>query len=152
MKTGYEGLVAAGVHSQSFLLFVMRLFWGYGFFISGWGKFENITRVIEFFQDLGLPFAVISAYLAAGVECIGGLLLIVGLATRLVAIPLSFTMVVALLTAHSEAVAHIWESPDTFVQQGPFTYLLTCLIVFAFGPGAISLDFLLEKFFHRRSA
>ena len=122
---------------------------GYRFFLSGWGKLHNIDHVVEFFQELGIPFPEANAYLAAGVECIGGLLLLVGLGTRLVSIPLAFTMVVALLTAHWDVVAHIFQDPDTFILQAPFSYLLICLIMFAFGPGAISVDALLEKFFHR---
>ncbi len=151
MKNCYEVLIAFGTHLQSILLLGMRLFWGYLFFQSGLGKFYNIGNVIEFFRELGIPFPEVNAYLAAGVECIGGLLLLVGLATRLVAIPLAFTMVVAMLTAHWNTVAHLFQNPEEFVQQGPFPYLMTCLIVFAFGPGAFSLDALLEKFFYRQS-
>lgn len=149
MKNLYEGLIAAGSHLQSLLLLAMRLFWGYGFFISGWGKFQNISKVIDFFKDLGIPFAEFNAYLASGVECIGGLMLLIGLGSRLVSIPLAFTMVVALLTAHSDAVEHIIQDPEALVRQPPFNYLLTCVIIFAFGPGAFSLDFLLDKRFHR---
>ncbi len=152
MKSCYEGLIAAGSNLQSLLLLGMRLFWGYGFFQSGWGKFQNIEKVVDFFRDLGIPFPEVNAYLAAGVECIGGLLLLIGLGSRLVAIPLAFTMVVALLTAHWNAVSHILQSPDEFVMLTPFNFLLTCLIIFAFGPGAFSVDALLEKIFRRKPA
>lgn len=145
----YEGLIAAGSHLQSLLLLAMRLYWGVNFFLSGWGKFQNIDKVIGFFKDLGIPFPEVNAYLTAGIECFGGLLLVIGLGSRLVAIPLAFTMVVALLTAHWSAVAHLWRDPDEFVRQAPFNFLLICLIIFAFGPGRFSLDAILEKYFHR---
>ena len=149
MKKFYEGLIVAGSNLQSLLLLAIRLFWGYQFFISGWGKFQNMPKVVSFFQDLGIPFPELNAYLASGVECIGGLMLLIGFGSRLAAIPLAFTMVVAMLTAHSDAIVHILQDPDAFVQQAPFNYLLTCLIVFAFGPGAFSIDYLLEKLFNR---
>jgi uncharacterized membrane protein YphA (DoxX/SURF4 family) len=58
-------------------------------------------------------------------------------------------MVVAYLTAHSDSVAHLFTDPENFIRQGPFNYLLACLILFAFGAGALSLDYLLGKYFRR---
>ena len=84
--------------------------------------------------------------LAGGTECFGGLLLIAGLGGRLAAIPLTITMTVAYLTAHRDAV----HSLDDFVAQPPFPFLLTALVVFAFGPGMISIDGLLKRTVFRK--
>ena len=49
---------------------------------------------------LGLPFPEFMAAMAGGTEFFGGWLLLFGFATRLIAIPLMVTMVVAAVTAH----------------------------------------------------
>jgi uncharacterized membrane protein YphA (DoxX/SURF4 family) len=49
---------------------------------------------------LGLPYPSLLAHLAAYTEAIGALLLLLGLATRWISIPLMFTMVVAIFTVH----------------------------------------------------
>ncbi|NKC18556.1 DoxX family membrane protein [Pseudoalteromonas sp. S4498] len=64
---------------------------------------------------LGLPFPDLLAFLAAWTEFLGGWLILFGLLTRLVSIPLMVTMVVAATTVHLE---HGWFSvtptnPDT---------------------------------------
>jgi putative oxidoreductase len=56
-------------------------------------------------------------------------------------------MGVAYFTAHHEALINIFNDPKAFVDQPPFNFLLTALIVFAFGPGAISVDGILKRFF-----
>jgi putative oxidoreductase len=144
-KGFYQALIYIGEGFQSILLLAMRLFWGYWFFQSGLGKLKNISSVVEFFNSLGIPFPEINAYIAGSIECIGGLLLLIGFASRLVSIPLAVVMIVALLTAHVGAVKTIFSDPQSFIGQSPFNYLLTALIVFAFGPGKISVDYLIEK-------
>jgi putative oxidoreductase len=83
--------------------------------------------------------------MAATTECLGGLLLVAGLASRLTSIPLIVTMLVAYLTADSEAVRAIFSEPDKFTSAAPFLFLLASVIVLLFGPGAISLDHLIGK-------
>ena len=95
---------------------------------------------------------VFSAYLAGATECFGGLLLVIGLASRLVAIPVAFTMIVAYVTADYEAVTSIFSDPDKFVAAAPFPFLLSALLVLAFGPGAISVDALIKRFVARQTA
>lgn len=151
-KGFYLTLIAIGNFLQSFVLLAIRLFWGYQFFVSGFGKLSNIEHVIEFFKQLHIPMPVFNAYLVGGTECIGGLCLIVGLASRLVSIPLAITMTVALLTARETNGGTIFENPQSIVDQPPFAFLLTAILIFVFGPGKFSIDFLLEKFFFRRSA
>lgn len=139
---------------QSPLLLLVRLYWGYGFFVAGKGKLMNLERTAGFFADLGIPFSNVNAVVAASVECFGGLLLILGLFSRLASIPLVVTMLVAYATAHYEAVVVAYQSLqgwalalDEVVKQAPFPFLMTALMVMAFGPGRFSLDAILTKKF-----
>lgn len=147
MIKAYGKLCGVLDHLQSPLLLVIRLYWGYQFFIAGKGKLMNLERVAGFFTDLGIPFSNANAVLAGTTECVGGLLLMVGLFTRLVSIPLAFVMIVAYATAHREAVVIVIQSIqgfsfslDEFVKQEPFPFLMTVLVVMAFGPGRFSID------------
>jgi putative oxidoreductase len=64
-----------------------------------------------------------------------------------VSLPLAFTMVVAYYTTELDAVKNIFDKPEDFINGAPFLFLLAALIVLAFGPGALSLDRVIEKFF-----
>lgn len=149
LKAAYGSLIKLGSYLQSPLLLILRLFWGYNFFISGLGKFQNIDKITQFFESLKIPFPEFNAYLSGGVECVGGLCLLLGFASRLVSIPLIITMGVAYMTAHFDAVKNIYEDPQNFINQAPFNYLLTSLIIFIFGPGRISIDYILQRLFFK---
>jgi putative oxidoreductase len=146
----YETFAAAANYLQAPLLLAIRVFFFWQLFLAGKGKLLNIDKTAEFFGSLNLPMPVVSAYLAGATECLGGLLLVVGLASRLVAIPVAFTMIVAYMTADYEALTSILNDPDKFVAAAPFPFLLSALLVLAFGPGAISLDALIKRFVARR--
>lgn len=148
-KQAYLDLITGGTYFQHFLLLAMRLFWGYSFFKAGLGKLEDMGGIESYLTSLNVPFPHLTAHLVAWIECIGGLFLLIGFASRFVVIPLAIVMLGALFTAHIEATKKILEDTDNFIRQTPFTYLLTCLVVFAFGPGNISVDYLLQKFIFR---
>lgn len=133
-------------------LLILRLYWGWHFFEAGKGKLVNLPRVTGFFQDLGIPFPKLNAMIAGSVECFGGLLLLVGLGSRLVSIPLAFTMVIAYLTADSKAVHEMFSNPEGFLTAAPFLFLLAVVIVMIFGPGGISLDGLFSWLRRRRES
>jgi putative oxidoreductase len=80
------------------------------------------------------------------------LLLLVGLCSRLVSVPLAFTMLVAYFTADREALVGIFSEPDKFLAADPFLFLLTTLIVLAFGPGVFSLDWLIARKLRREGS
>ena len=86
----------------------------------------------------------------ATLECVGGLLLLLGLAARLIAIPLTINFTVAYLTADHEAVVNFFKDQDAFTSAAPFLFLLVSLIVLAFGPGLFSLDEVIRRLFLRR--
>jgi len=139
-----------GDFCQPFLLLSMRLFWGYQFFQAGYGKLQNMDSVTRYFSSLGIPFPEFAALAAGWVECIGGICLFFGFASRLIVIPLACVMISALLTAHREATLGMFANPQKFINQLPFNYLLTMIVVFCFGPGKISIDALFKKFFSRK--
>ena len=140
IRAGYDILVKVASKLPSPLLLMMRLYWGWSFFQTGLGKLQNLDRTTDFFASLGLPLPEMNAAMAGTTECVGGLLLLVGLASRLTAIPLIVTMIVAYLTAEIDSAKAIFSEPDKFTGADPFLFLLTALIVLAFGPGAFSID------------
>ena len=83
--------------------------------------------------------------MAGCTECFGGLLLLLGLFSRVTCVPLIFTMLVAYGTAHLDVVKTIWSDADSFVSAPPFLFLLAAVIVFIFGPGKFSVDELLLR-------
>ncbi|HUK81745.1 MAG TPA: DoxX family protein [Verrucomicrobiae bacterium] len=147
IKGAYRILVRLANLVQSPLLLAMRLYWGWPLFRTGWGKLMNLNHTAEFFSSLHIPMPKLNAILAGSTECFGGLLLCLGLGSRLVSIPVAFTMVIAYVTADPEAFRSVLSDPDKFTGAAPFLFLLTALVVLAFGPGAFSVDYILGKKF-----
>ncbi len=125
-----------------------RLALGWVFVQSGWGKLQNLPRVVEYFGSLGIPAPQLQAPFVAGVELFGGVLVLGGLFTRIVSVPLAFTMVVALLTARRGDIA----SAGDLYGAVEFLYLLGFGTLAAFGAGILSLDELLVRRFAPRAA
>ena len=114
---------------QSPLLLVIRLYWGWQFFQTGKGKLMNLDRTAGFFQSLNIPHPHLNAVMAGCTECFGGLCLLLGLGSRILTIPLIFTMSIAYLTAESDALHAIFSDPDKFVSAAPFEFMLAAIIV-----------------------
>lgn len=122
------------------LLLGVRLYWGWQFAQTGWGKLTHLERTAAYFESLHIPLPKINAIMAGATECGGGALLVLGLFARPASVPLIFTMFVAYWTADREAVGAIISDPDKFVTATPFLFLFAAVIVLAFGPGKLSLD------------
>ena len=136
----YRLLVRVSSSLQSSFLLAVRLYWGWQFMQTGWGKLSDINKVVGFFTDLGIPAPVLNAYFVSALEFGGGLLLILGLGSRLIALPLVTDMIVAYITADREALFSIISNPDKFTAAAPYTFLIASLIVLIFGPGKASVD------------
>lgn len=145
LKKSYQTLISFSSSLQSLFLLAVRLFWGFLFFQTGSGKLKQLTPIAKYLDSLDIPFPEISAYLLAGTETIGGICLIAGIASRLICLPLIFAMLMAFLTAHFESVKNIFNDPSEFLKQGPMTFLLAALIIFIFGPGKFSIDYIVER-------
>jgi putative oxidoreductase len=78
---------------------VVRLTVGLVFVVSGWGKLHNLEQVTAFFTELGIPAPGAQAAFVSTVELVGGLLIMLGLATRIAAALLIGVMAVAIYTA-----------------------------------------------------
>ena len=137
---GYEYLVSSASLLKSPFLLLLRIYFFWQLFQTGAGKLAHIDKISDYFASLGIPFPALNAYLAGATETFGSLLLMVGLASRLTAIPVTVVMVVAYLTADFEAVANFFSDPDKFVKADPFPFLITALVVLVFGPGKFSVD------------
>lgn len=69
---------------------------------AGWRKIVGFESTVSWFSNMGLSFPEFMATLAAAAEFGGGIFLVFGFCTRLVAIPLMVTMLVAAFLVHAE--------------------------------------------------
>lgn len=115
---------------------VARITLGVLFVSTGWGKVHNLAKVTAYFNERGIPFAGFQAPMVSFIELFGGALLVIGLASRIAAVPLMGSMAVAILTAQRENVHGL---PDLFGLV-EWTYLALLLWVAIAGPGKVSLD------------
>ena len=130
---------------------LIRLAVGGVFFASGLIKFLYANQGAGRFAKLGIPAPLMTASFVGVVEIAAGILLVVGLATRLAAIPLVIDMLVAIGTSKLPILFGAGPEPVAaaprvglwaFVYQARLdsTMLLGCLFLFAVGAGAWSLD------------
>ncbi len=140
LYTRFEHLAALG---KSPLLLLVRLYWGWQFVQTGWGKLHSLPKVTEFFASLNIPLPGPTAHFCATLEFLGGLLLIFGLASRLTGLLLACNMLVAYLLADQDALKSIISNPGKFYGADPYTFLFASVLVLVFGAGIFSLDYLL---------
>jgi putative oxidoreductase len=141
----YQRVFALADYLQSPFLLAIRLYWGWQLIESGWGKLHNLGKVTEFFTSLGLPMPAQTAVFISCLEFFGGILLALGLLSRLIALMLTVNLIVAYITADREALFSIFSDPDKFYAAAPYTFLVASLIVLIFGAGMFSLDALLNR-------
>jgi putative oxidoreductase len=131
---------------QSPFLLLVRLYWGWQLIQSGWGKLHNLEKVTEFFTSLNLPMPAQMAVFISCVEFFGGILLAIGLLSRITALALTINMIMAYITADREALFSVFSDPDKFYAAAPYTFLIASLIILIFGPGKFCVDYLLRRF------
>jgi putative oxidoreductase len=128
--------------STSLGLTVLRVVLGVVFIAHGAQKFaQGLSEVSQGFAGMGVPLAEVAAPLVAGIELVGGVLLVLGIASRAVAVLLAVDMVVA------GALAHL---PNGFFSQdGGIEYVLVLaagsIAVALTGPGRYSVDALVMR-------
>jgi putative oxidoreductase len=118
-----------------------RIVTGWVFMWTGWGKLQNLPQITENFVSWGIPYPEILTPFVSGVEFVGGLLLLVGLMTRISAGALGVVMIVAIRSAKWEGV----DSLETLLGFEETMYLALFLWLAIAGAGAVSLDRLLER-------
>jgi uncharacterized membrane protein YphA (DoxX/SURF4 family) len=107
----------------------MRLYLVPVFWMAGTKKLADMDSTIAWFGNpdwgLGLPMPELMAWAAALTEAGGAILLLIGLATRWISIPLMITMVVAAVTVHwQHGWAAIAETPESAERLAAATSLL----------------------------
>ena len=133
---------------QPALLLVIRVYfglWPAGIAINGWGKLHNLGRVTQFFASLGLPAPGATATFVSTFEFVAGILLAIGLFSRVAALGLAIDMLTAYLTSDRDSLSHFFSDPAKFYNADPFIYLAVGVLIFVFGPGKLALDYLIEK-------
>ena len=120
---------------------LMRIFVGYFFFETGFAKTQNIDAFTQRFMGWGIPYPHFNAVLSAYTEMFGGALIIAGLLTRIVSVPMMINMVVAVATVKVKQIASV----DDFVEADePLYFLVFFWLMFA-GAGAVSLDYFFDR-------
>jgi len=146
------GIFCRGCSSlQSSFLLAVRLYWGWQFVQTGWGKLHHLGRTAAFFSSLGIPFPAVNAHFVSGLEFVGGMLLIAGLASRLTGFLLAGNMFVAYWTADHAALLSVFSNPGSFYGADPYTFLFASLLVLIFGAGGYSLDAVIAERWRRRA-
>jgi putative oxidoreductase len=130
---------------QSLFLLLVRLYWGWQFAQSGWGRLHHIPQATQFFESLHIPFPGANVVFISSLEFVGGILLILGLGSRLISLLLACDMFVAYITADPEGLHAIFSDPGKFYNADPYTFLFASLMVLIFGPGRFALDWLLRR-------
>ena len=90
---------------------------------------------------MGYPFPLMNAYLATATEIAGVVLLILGLATRIISIPLMIVMVVAIFTVH---ISNGFAAGDNGFEI-PLYYFIMLFTLVIYGSGKVSIDYLISK-------
>ncbi|MDQ2777024.1 MAG: DoxX family protein [Acidobacteriota bacterium] len=143
----YRSFSALTGSLASVFLLAIRLYWGWQFAQTGWGKLHHLDKVTSFFTSLGIPAPGFNAVFVALLEFIGGIALALGFGSRFFAFLLAGDMFVAYLTAGRGNLLSIFSDPGKFYGDDAFTFLFASLIVMIFGPGKLALD----EFLHRVS-
>jgi len=157
-------LVAGPAEMAPSATLLLRVMAGSVFLWEGILKFVYVNQGVGRFTKLGMPLPALTAHFVGGLEIVGGVLLLLGLATRLVAIPFMVEMVVAILS--TKISLFLGTSPLPLPPAPPTTgfwavlhevrsewaQLLVCAFLFSAGAGPVSVDALLARtVFRRRS-
>src|SRR6202012_4307437 len=101
----YRRFASAASYLQSPMLLLVRLYWGVQFAQTGWGKPHNLGEIAGFFAKLNIPLPGIAAPCISMLGFAGGVLLILGLFSRPIALLLACNMFVPDWTAEREALS-----------------------------------------------
>jgi putative oxidoreductase len=130
----------------------IRTMAGTVFLWEGILKFVYANQGVGRFTKLGLPFPVFTADFVGGLEIVGGVLLILGLGTRLITIPFIIEMLVAMLSTKPRLFLGTLPLPPPPVPpqvgmwavlhevRSEYAQIMSCIFLLISGPGPWSLD------------
>jgi putative oxidoreductase len=106
------------------------------FFVAGYNKLMNVGGTAGYFGKLGLPMPDLTVWLVIATELVGGLLILIGWKTRLVA------WIMAIFTVATAVIGHkFWVDPSQATQFLKNLAIAGGFIMLAYaGPGKISAD------------
>ncbi|MDQ7041988.1 MAG: DoxX family protein, partial [Sulfurimonas sp.] len=155
----YKEFISLSEYGKSVSLLLVRLILAYSFFEPAKMKWNDIGAIAQWFEYMGIPLPTLNAYMAAGTEALGVVLLTLGLFTRLISVPLIIVMIVAIVTVHGvngfamvqagSEVVDAWVNGVQVVgtivtlQNGyemPLYYILFLLVLLTQGGGKLSFD------------
>jgi len=142
----YDRVVSTFKFPQSIFLLVIRLYWGVQLAQSGWGKLHHLEKVTDYFQSINVPMPAATAHIIAFLELVTGILWILGLFARPISAIMTINLIAAYWFGDHDALLSFFSDPDKFTAAAPFQFLLVSLIVLLFGPGWVSLDALIRRF------
>jgi putative oxidoreductase len=141
MKALYQKFLALVGNLNDLPLLFFRLILAYGFLEPALMKLKGLQGIAEWFGSMDYPLPFLSALLATVTESLGVVLLTLGLGTRIIAVPMMFTMIVATFTVH---FSNGFPAGDNGFEI-PLYYFLMLFALVVYGSGKISLDHLLRK-------
>lgn len=141
MKTLMGKLRAFASRLDNFVLLAARLILAYGFYQPAKMKWNDIHAIGSWFESMGYPLPYLNAYLAGITEVAGVILLLLGLGTRIISLPLIFVMLVAIFTVH---IGNGFDAGNNGFEI-PLYYIVMLLVLIVFGAGKFSVDGLLSK-------
>lgn len=122
---------------SSFFAFFARIFLAVLFVMSGWAKLNGFEGTVGYVASNGLPVPQLFAALTILVELGGGILLILGLFSRLAAFIMAGFTLLTIVIVH-----HFWTMADAEMQMNQLMAMKNLaiagglLMITAFGPGA----------------
>jgi putative oxidoreductase len=147
MATGASGYHAgeretvSAVTANDIGLFVLRVILGVIFFahggqkVMGWFGGPGLDQTVQGFSAMGIPAPL--AYLAAFTELLGGLAMILGVFSRIAAVGLAITMVVAAVMVHLPN--GFFMGPKPGIEYTLALFAMSVAILFT-GPGRLALS------------
>jgi putative oxidoreductase len=131
---------------------VIRMMAGGVFLWEGILKFVYLNQGVGRFTKLGLPFPLLTADFVGWLEIIGGILLMLGLGTRLITIPFIIEMLVAMLSTKprlflgtlplppppAPPIDGLWAVLHEI--RSEYAQIMSCIFLLISGPGPWSLD------------
>ena len=141
MRTLYNKFIEGTGKLRDIPLLLFRLILALGFYEPAIMKVKNLSGVAEWFGSMNYPLPMISASLSMLTEVSGIILLVLGLGTRLISIPMMFIMVIATLTVH---LSNGFPAGDNGFEI-PLYYFVMLFALVIYGSGKYSLDHVWNK-------